>query len=166
MIHAAIVHAPIDSAEVLARVGAPEDGAAILFLGTVRNHADGSGVDGVGYEAYEEMATPVLAEIAREAAGLLGTDRVAVVHRVGELAVGEHSVAIAVSSPHRAQAYEASRYVIEEIKKRLPVWKKEHYTDGRDAWVEGTKPGPSAAPTPPDGPVPAEPRARRAEARR
>ena len=64
----------------------------------------------------------------------------AVVHRTGELAIGEVSVAIAVSSPHRAEAYEASRYVIEEIKKRLPVWKKEHYTDGAAAWVEGAVP--------------------------
>jgi molybdopterin synthase catalytic subunit len=140
VIHTAVVQSPIDPAEVLARVGAPEDGAAILFLGTVRNHADGSVVDGITYEAYEQMAEPVLAEIAHEAAGILGTGRVVVVHRVGVLAVGEHSVAIAVSSPHRAQSYEASRYVIEEIKKRLPVWKKEHYTDGRDAWVEGEAP--------------------------
>jgi molybdopterin synthase catalytic subunit len=112
----------------------------LLFLGTVRNHADGQSVDGMTYEAYERMAAPVLAEIAREAAEKLGTDRVAVVHRVGELAIGEVSVAIAVSSPHRAQAYDASRYVIEEIKKRLPVWKHEHYTDGRSKWVEGVVP--------------------------
>ena len=140
MIHAALTHEPIDPAAVLRRVGHDEDGAAVLFLGTVRNHADDRPVNGITYEAYEEMAAPVLAEIAREAAEILGTDRLAVVHRVGELAVGEHSVAIAASSPHRAQAYEASRYVIEEIKKRLPVWKKEHYADGRDEWVEGTTP--------------------------
>ena len=145
MTYSALVRAPIDPAEVLARVGHDEDGAAVLFLGTVRNHADGSAVTGITYESYEEMAAPVLAEIAREAAEVLGTTRVAVVHRVGELAVGDHSVAIAVSSPHRAQAYEASRYVIEEIKKRLPVWKKEHYTDGREGWVDGTTPGRDAA---------------------
>ena len=142
MIHSAITHDPIEPAEVLARVGHEEDGAAVLFLGTVRNHADDRPVHGITYEAYEEMAAPVLAEIAREAAEILGTDRLAVVHRVGELAVGAHSVAIAASSPHRAQAYEASRYVIEEIKKRLPVWKKEHYADGRDAWVDGATPRP------------------------
>lgn len=140
MIHSALTHDPIDPAEVLGRVGHDEDGAAVLFLGTVRNHADDRPVDGITYEAYQEMAAPVLAEIAREAAEVLGTDRLAVVHRVGELAVGEHSVAIAASSPHRAQAFEASRHVIEEIKKRLPVWKKEHYADGRDEWVEGTTP--------------------------
>jgi len=140
MVHAALVHTAIDTAEVLARVGAPEDGAVLLFLGTVRNHADGETVDGMTYESYERMAAPVLSEIAHEAAEKLGTDRVAVVHRVGELAIGEVSVAIAVSSPHRAQAYDASRYVIEEIKKRLPVWKREHYTDGRSEWVAGVQP--------------------------
>ena len=82
----------------------------------------------------------IATEIAREAAAVLGTDRIAVVHRVGELSVGDVSVAIAVSSPHRAEAYQASRYVIEEIKKRLPVWKKERYSDGMQEWVAGTKP--------------------------
>jgi molybdopterin synthase catalytic subunit len=117
MIHAAVVHTAIDPTEVLGRVRAPEDGAVLLFLGTVRNHADGQAVEGMTYEAYERMAAPVLGEIAREAAVRLGTDRVAVVHRVGQLAIGEISVAIAVSSPHRAESYDASRYVIEEIKK-------------------------------------------------
>ena len=146
MIHSELTKAPIDPAEMLARVGHDEDGAAILFIGTVRDHADDRPVTGITYEAYEEMAAPVLGEIAAEAAEILQTDRLAVVHRIGELAVGEHSVAIAASSPHRAQAYEASRYVIEEIKKRLPVWKKEHYADGRDEWVRGTKPGAAAGP--------------------
>jgi molybdopterin synthase catalytic subunit len=142
VIHSALTHDPIEPADVLRRVGHEEDGAAVLFLGTVRNHADDRPVSGITYEAYEEMAASVLEEIAREAAEILGTDRLAVVHRVGELRVGEHSVAIAASSPHRAQAYEASRYVIEEIKKRLPMWKKEHYADGGDGWVEGTTPRP------------------------
>jgi len=135
-----VVSGPIDPLEVLGRVGDAEDGATILFLGVVRDHADGRAVDGMRYDAYEEMADTVLAQIAEEAARLLATDRVAVVHRIGALSVGEVSVAIAVSSPHRAQAYDASRYVIEEIKKRLPVWKKESYTDGNEAWVEGTIP--------------------------
>jgi len=130
----------IDPAGVLASIGSEEDGAAILFLGIVRNHADGRSVTGMHYDAYVEMARPVLAEIASEAAELLGTDRLAVVHRTGELEIGEVSVAIAVSSPHRAESYEASRYVIEEIKKRLPVWKKERYADGNTAWVEGAVP--------------------------
>jgi molybdopterin synthase catalytic subunit len=138
--YTAIVTSAISPDDVLARVGAAEDGAAILFLGTVRDHADGRAVDGMRYDAYQEMAESVLAEIAAEAAERLGTDRVAVVHRTGDLDIGEVSVAIAVSSPNRAEAYDASRYVIEEIKKRLPVWKKEHYTDGGDEWVEGRIP--------------------------
>jgi molybdopterin synthase catalytic subunit len=135
--HTAIVDGPIDPAEVLAQVGAPSDGAVLLFLGTVRDHADGRGVNGMRYEAYVEMAEEVLAAIAREAAAKLGTDRVAVVHRIGELDLGEVSVAIAVSSPHRAEAYDASRYVIEQIKQRLPVWKHERYVEGDAAWVPG-----------------------------
>ena len=136
--HVAIVDHPIDTAEVLSTVGAAEDGAVLLFLGIVRDHNEGRPVSGVGYEAYATMAEKVLREIARETADSLGTERVAVVHRVGELSIGEASVAIAVSSPHRAEAYEASRYVIEEIKKRLPVWKREIYADGAEAWLDGT----------------------------
>lgn len=145
MVRASVVSAVIDPTEVLGLVGGPEDGAVLLFLGTVRNHAGGEAVNGMTYEAYESMATPVLAEIAGEAAERLGTDRLVVVHRVGELAIGDVSVAIAVSSPHRAQAYEASRYVIEEIKNRLPVWKREHYTSGRSDWVEGVDPAAASA---------------------
>lgn len=136
----AIVSEPIMAEGVLARVGDHADGAAILFLGVVRDHADGRPVHGMRYDTYQAMAEEVLAQIAGEAAERLGTDRVAVVHRIGALDVGEVSVAIAVSSPHRAEAFEASRYVIEEIKKRLPVWKKERYADGAEAWVEGAVP--------------------------
>lgn len=128
--------------ELLGRVGAPEDGATLLFLGVVRNHHGGRSVSGLHYEAYEEMAQAMLDRIAREGARILGTDRVAVVHRVGDLEVGEVSVAIAVSSPHRAEAYRASRYVMEEIKKRLPIWKKEHYVEGESSWLQGTRPTP------------------------
>ena len=83
------------------------------------------------------MAEKELKVIAEEAVRRLGTDRVAVVHRVGDLSVGDVSVAIAVSSPHRAEAYQASRFIIEEIKKRLPVWKNEQYEDGEAVWVQG-----------------------------
>jgi molybdopterin synthase catalytic subunit len=140
VVFSAITSHPIDPAEVLARVGADEDGAVLLFLGVVRNHADGRAVDGMRYDAYEEMARGVLADIAREVSERYGTDRVAVIHRVGDLALGETSVAIAVSTPHRAEAFAAGREVIEEIKKRLPVWKKEHYLDGDSVWVEGVVP--------------------------
>lgn len=140
MIFARVASEVIDPAEVLARVGSDRDGATLLFLGVVRDHADDRPVSGMRYDAYEEMAGEVLSKIAAEAAERLGTDRVAVVHRFGELAIGEVSVAIAVSSPHREEAYEASRYVIEQLKERLPVWKKEHYVDGVSEWVEGNVP--------------------------
>ena len=143
MIFAEVSSDPIDTAALLARVGSKEDGAALLFIGVVRDHAEGRKVTGMRYDVYAEMATEVLREIALEASIPLGTDRIAVAHRFGELKIGEISVGIAVSSPHRAEAYEASRFVIEEIKKRLPVWKKEHYVDGVSEWVEGTIP-PSA----------------------
>jgi molybdopterin synthase catalytic subunit len=140
MVFASVCTDLIDTNEVLTRVGSDQDGATLLFLGVVRDHADGRPVSGMRYDAYEEMATPVLLGIAQEAADRTGSDRIAVVHRFGELSIGDVSVAIAVSTPHRAEAYDASRYVIEEIKKRLPVWKKEHYTDGGSEWVAGTVP--------------------------
>ena len=143
MIFAEVSSDPIDTAALLAKVGSDEDGAALLFIGVVRDHAEGRKVTGMRYDVYAEMATEVLREIALEASIPLGTDRIAVAHRFGELKIGEISVGIAVSSPHRAETYEASRFVIEEIKKRLPVWKKEHYVDGVSEWVEGTIP-PSA----------------------
>lgn len=131
---------PLDPTAILDMVGAEEDGAVLLFLGIVRDHNDGRRVSGMRYDAYVPMAEKVLGEIAAEAAARLGTDRIVVAHRIGELQIGEASVAIAVSSPHRAVAYEASRYVIEEIKKRLPVWKEEHYIEGDARWLDGQVP--------------------------
>lgn len=138
--HTRITSERIDPQSVLALVGAPADGAAILFVGTVREQNDGRAVSGMRYDAFVEMAGPVLRDIAAEAAEQAGSDRVAVVHRTGELGIGDVSVAIAVSSPHREQAFEAARYVIEQIKQRLPVWKHEHYVDGEAQWVAGAIP--------------------------
>ncbi len=121
--------------DVLRLVGDPGDGASVLFLGHVRDHNDGRPVTGLSYDAYAEMAGPLLAQIVAEAAETLGTHRIAAVHRIGDLDVGEVSVAIAVSSPHRAHAFEACRQVIDEIKRRLPVWKEEHYADGPARWL-------------------------------
>jgi molybdopterin synthase catalytic subunit len=142
VLRARIVREPIDPAELLGSVGGEGDGAVLLFLGTVRDHNDGRPVRGVHYEAYEQMAEEVLAAIAGEAHGQLGGGSVAVAHRVGELRIGDVSVAIAVSSPHRAEAYAASRYVIEEIKKRLPAWKQERYQGGDERWLSGHEPEP------------------------
>lgn len=131
---------PIDPASVLARVGAAEDGAAVLFLGVVRNENEGRPVSGMEYEGYAEMAREQLAAIVAEAARRAGSERVAAVHRLGELEVGETSVAVAVSAPHRAEAFDAARYVIEQVKARLPVWKRERYLDGEPEWLPGRTP--------------------------
>ncbi|HSJ29947.1 MAG TPA: molybdenum cofactor biosynthesis protein MoaE [Longimicrobiales bacterium] len=138
--HTDVTRDVIDPHAVLERVGSPADGAAVLFLGTVREQNDGRPVSGMRYDAFVEMAGPVLGEIASEAAARAGTDRIAVVHRVGELAVGDVSVAIAVSSPHREPAFDAARYIIEQIKQRLPVWKQEHYVAGDARWLDGSVP--------------------------
>lgn len=139
-VHAAIVTSEIRPDAVLARLDDTADGAKLLFLGTVRETNGGRPVSGMRYDAYAEMAEKVLAEIAADVARVAGTDRVAIEHRTGELGLGEISVAIAVATPHRAHAFDACRHAIEEIKSRLPVWKKEHYTDGGDAWLDGTTP--------------------------
>lgn len=125
---------------VIREVGSDEHGALSIFVGVVRDHNDGRAVTGVHYSAYADMAERVLGAIAAEAAATAEEARVAVVHRVGELSVGEVSVAIAVSSAHRAQAFDACRYIIEEIKKRLPVWKQERYREGDTAWLAGVTP--------------------------
>ncbi|HSH45638.1 MAG TPA: molybdenum cofactor biosynthesis protein MoaE [Longimicrobiales bacterium] len=145
-VRARITTDAIRPGDVLSMVGDRRDGAVLLFLGTVRDHADGLPVERLSYEAYGPMAERVLGTIAREAADRLGTPRLAVVHRVGDLEIGDVSVAIAASSPHRAESFDAVRYVIEEIKKRLPVWKHEHRPGGEARWVEGvTPPVPEAA---------------------
>lgn len=126
--------------EVRARVGAASDGAVLLFLGTVRDHNDGRPVERLHYDAYREMALRELAAIAEAAATRAGSDRIAVVHRTGTLDIGEVSLAVAVSSPHRAEAFEACRWIIEEIKRRVPVWKREHYAAGEAAWLAGRTP--------------------------
>lgn len=135
----------IDPAEVLERVGGPEDGAVALFLGTVRNQNDDRPVSGMDYQGYALMAEEQLSAIIQEASEQTSVERIAAVHRLGTLAIGEISVAIAVSSPHRGPAFDAARYVIEQIKKRLPVWKREHYVDRPPEWLDGTLPTPEGA---------------------
>ena len=138
--HTQITRNVIDPQAVLAMVGSPADGAAILFVGTVREQNEGRAVNGMRYDAFVEMAEPVLHDIAAEAVARAGSERVAVVHRIGELEIGDVSVAIAVSSPHRAEALDAARFIIEQIKVRVPVWKHEHYADGDSRWLAGVTP--------------------------
>jgi molybdopterin synthase catalytic subunit len=128
---------PISADSVLPLVGGPADGAIDVFLGVVRDQNEGSAVSGMHYEAYVEMAERTLRDIVAEAASQAGVGKVAAVHRTGELRVGEVSVAIAASAPHRAEAFAACRYVIEEIKTRLPVWKQERYLGGTEKWLPG-----------------------------
>jgi len=137
---------PLDPAALVSRVRSDADGAVILFVGTVRDHNEGRSVEHLEYEAYAEMAERELAEIADEAVERWKVGDVAVEHRTGLLRIGEASVAIAVASAHRDAAYSASRYIIEELKKRVPIWKREGYTDGRSEWVRGCAHGPAEEP--------------------
>ncbi|HHC07623.1 MAG TPA: molybdenum cofactor biosynthesis protein MoaE [Actinobacteria bacterium] len=131
---------PIDPAAVVAAVSDPAAGAVVLFLGTVRDHSPGRpGVTHLEYEAYGEVVEPKIAEIVAEARERWDLLAVAAVHRTGELSVGEASVAVAVSSAHRADAFPAARYVIDELKRRAPIWKKEHWSGGAE-WVREDHP--------------------------
>lgn len=135
VLKSAIVSEPILPDKVLFGFPSSKDGACLLFLGVVRDHNQGRPVTGLEYEAYRGMAEKTLAAITSEASHKFGTDRINVLHRVGDLGVGEVSTAIAVATPHRGEAYDASRYIIEEIKDRLPIWKREHYAEGDSDWV-------------------------------
>lgn len=129
-----VVREPID---IAALSGAePEDGALCVFTGVVRNHNDGKSVLYLEYEGYEEMVVSIFAEIAAEARARFGVTRVRIVHRLGRMEIGETSVAVAVSSPHRGEAFEACRFAIDTLKHKAPIWKKEFYADG-SSWLEG-----------------------------
>lgn len=131
----AIVEHPLDAAGLLREVTQPANGAALLFVGTVRDVNESRGVTGIEYRAYREMAERELNAIVREAGASFGTDDIVVEHRLGQLGLAEASVMIAVAHPRRAPAYEASRWIIEELKRRVPIWKLEHYADGTREWV-------------------------------
>jgi molybdopterin synthase catalytic subunit len=134
-VRTAIVRHAIDVAALLAEVKDTANGATLAFLGQVREMNDGRSVTGIEYSAYAEMAERELASIARECAAPFGTTHLVAEHRLGALDLGETSIAIVVAHPHRAAAYDASRFVIEEVKRRLPVWKREGYVDGTSEWV-------------------------------
>jgi molybdopterin synthase catalytic subunit len=135
---ASIVRTTLDPVAVLAEVASVRNGASILFVGTVRDVNEGRAVNGIEYTSYEAMAQTELDSILGEAAARYGTDDIVVEHRVGRLALGEASVVIAVAHPHRAQAYDASRFIIEELKRRVPIWKREEYVDGTREWIDPT----------------------------
>jgi molybdopterin synthase catalytic subunit len=128
---------PIDVPRLLHEARRTDCGAIDLFLGTTRDHHDGRRVVRLAYEAYEAMAVTVLAAIEREVAEQFEIAGCRIVHRLGEVPPAEASVAIVVVAGHRAAAFEACRRAIDEVKRRAPIWKREHFADGDSAWVEG-----------------------------
>jgi molybdopterin synthase catalytic subunit len=128
---------PIELASLIAAVQAPERGGVASFLGLVRNHHGGRAVLRLDYSAYAPMAEAECARIVAEAEGRWRVT-VALRHRVGSLAVGDVAVAAAAASAHRDEAFAACRYVIEEVKHRVPIWKREYYADGTEVWVDPT----------------------------
>jgi molybdopterin synthase catalytic subunit len=138
--HVAIVTDPIDPVALLAQVQHPGIGALSLFLGTVRDVNDGLPVSGMDYEAYHPMAESELRGIAVDACESAPDLVVAIEHRIGSLAIGDISVAIACAHPHRAPAMDAARFIIDTLKQRVPIWKREHYTSGERVWIDPTRP--------------------------
>ncbi len=125
---------PIQIDRLLEQGESPSDGADVLFIGKVRNHSRGKEVLYIDYEIYDSMAIKELNRIADETLAKWKVSRILIIHRYGKVNIGEPSIVIAVSSPHRDESYQGSRYIIDEIKKRVPIWKKEFYSDGSE-WI-------------------------------
>ncbi|AMV30280.1 Molybdopterin synthase catalytic subunit [Gemmata sp. SH-PL17] len=137
-----LTHDVIDHANLLETARSPHCGAVVLFLGTVRDLTGEQVTVFLEYEAYAPMAEKKLAEIEADARRRWPIGEIAIAHRLGRLEVGEVSVAVAVSCPHRADAFEACRYVIDTLKELVPIWKKENAPDGTGEWVhQSAKPG-------------------------
>ncbi len=133
----------IDSRVTADHVRHEAAGAVVVFEGVVRNHHKGRSVDRLTYEAYEPMAKKKLEEVGAEAIGQWPELTVAIVHRLGDLAIGEAATVVAVSSPHRGNAFDAARYIMDRIKIVVPIWKKEWFSDGTHEWV---RPAPQSSP--------------------
>ncbi len=154
MTRAAIVREPIDTQRVLEKIKRPEDGAAVVFEGVVRNNTRGRQTLYLDYEAYEEMALKQMEELAVHALEQFKVRAASIVHRLGRLEIGETSVLIVVAGAHRAAAFEASRWLIDTLKRKVPIWKKEYFVDGA-VWADG-EPFPAEIPRAqgsPSGPV-------------
>jgi len=134
--YVAIVRDPINTARTLACLKRGEDGAALVFEGVVRNHSRGRSTLYLDYEAYEEMALREMESLASQALDRFQIRDVALVHRLGRLEIGETSVLVAVASAHRAAAFEACRWLIDTLKRTVPIWKREHFADGA-VWADG-----------------------------
>jgi len=131
-----IVREPINTQTVLASLKMPEDGAAVVFEGIVRNKTRGRKTVYLDYESYEEMALKQMSGLIAEAKSKFGVREAAILHRLGRLEIGETSVLIVVASAHRAAAFEACRWLIDTLKKTVPIWKKEYFEDGA-VWADG-----------------------------
>jgi molybdopterin synthase catalytic subunit len=132
----AITESPINLQEVFESVVTPETGGINLFVGTTRNHSHGRAVTVLEYEAYEPMALKMMNEIADRARQTWEVQKVSLVHRVGKVPIGESSVVIAVSAAHRDEAFKACRFLIDELKRVVPVWKREYFADGTVEWSQ------------------------------
>lgn len=131
-----IVEGQIDRNEVIEKASSSRAGAIVTFDGVVRDHARGKKVTHLYYEAYSKMAEKEMAKIRKETIKRWSLEGMAMVHRTGRLEIGDSSVFIAISSSHRAEAFEACRFAIDSLKTSVPIWKKEHYEDG-EIWIEG-----------------------------
>lgn len=139
-----ITEGPIDEAAAQAYVASPKCGAVLVFRGVVRNHHEGKSVSKIDYHCYREMAERELADVAQTAATGHGLERLAVVHRIGEVLVGETSLLVVAAAFHRRPAFEGILALVDDLKRRVPIWKKEYGPDGSH-WVEGVPPGSGAA---------------------
>ena len=129
---------PIDTSAMLAQAMRPEAGAVVLFLGTTREMTAGRRTLSLDYEAYDEMAAKKLAELEADARRRWPLVECNIVHRLGPVPLSEASVAIVVSTPHRADAFEAGKWLIDTLKRDVPIWKQEHWADGTSEWVHPT----------------------------
>ena len=134
--HAAIVREAIDTQALVEGIKRPEDGAVAVFEGIVRNHSRGRPTLYLEYDAYEEMALKQMENLAAQALGQFRVRDLAIIHRLGRIEIGETSVLIVVASPHRAAAFDACRWLIDTLKRTVPIWKKEHFADGA-VWADG-----------------------------
>lgn len=133
IIHTGVVEEPLDVAAITARAADPRCGAQVTFLGVVRNHDAGESVTAIEYSAHP-LAARTLASIAQKAAEDIDVTHIEAWHRIGTLTVGDAAMVVITSAPHRAAAYEANRRIVEDVKKELQVWKRQHFSDGSQAW--------------------------------
>ena len=143
---------PIDTATLVRHVRTDSDGAIVTFDGCVRDNSHGRRTLYLNYESYESMALTKLKEIAVDIHAKFAVDRISIAHRLGRLEIGETSVFIAVSAPHRAAAFDACRFAIDALKRTVPIWKKEYFADGA-VWADGELPPPPPDPVATDAPV-------------